>query len=451
MIALILRVALLVLIVAPIVTTRARGQWEEGVPLARDGARLMVDGKPFAAVAVNKHELLDQYMAALLGKSEEEAAQARAAGKRSLERLQELGVTVIRVRVSGFWPAQIERTYLNEDPAVREAFWQALDEMLDDCDAAGVRVVATIAWHLGGWADLGHESLRELLTDPNSASRTMLNQWIEDLVTRYRDRDTILFWELTNEANLAADLRPQHPDDGILGPKLEQPAPHLVRGPVVRDGRNNYSSDELAALTRELCRLIKGLDSQHLVGTGFSAPRPAAWHLWLGSIRRSDRMDWTVDTPEEQADYLRLITPEGVDLVSLHTYGADFERMLDLKLAADGIGLPVYVGELGMSVQTFGEPVYDAEGAREGLRIACQAMREMGIPLTLLWTWDEWGKPVHEPVLRPDTQPAVVEVLREANAAAQEGAGPLAAEPEELRERMRELSEELRGWTPATP
>ncbi len=451
MIALILRAAVLLIVIALTVATGALAQWREGVALAREGAQLTYDAQPFAAVGVNKHELLDQYMASLLGASDEDAAEARAAAKRSLERLKKLGITVIRVRVSGFWPAQIERTYLHEDPGVREAFWGCLDEMLDDCDAAGIRVVATITWHLGGWADLGHESLRELFTDPRSTSRTMLNQWIEDLVTRYHARDTILFWELTNEANLAADLRPQHPADGILGPKLERPAPHIVRGPVVRDGRNNYSSDELVALTRELCRLIKGIDSQHPVGTGFSAPRPAAWHLWLGSIRRADRMDWTVDSPEEQADYLRMITPDGVDLVSLHTYGADFERMLNLKLAADGIGVPVYVGELGMSAQTFGEPVYDDDGAREGLRIACQAMREVGVPLTLLWTWDEWGKPIHEPVLRPDTQPAVAEILREANAAAREGIGPLAGEPDELRERMRELSEELKGWTPGTP
>lgn len=448
MIALTLRSVVLPIGILLVMQPRVSAQWRQGVPLTREGAQLTYDGQPFAAVGVNKHELLDQYMAALLGKSDQEAAEARAAAKRSLERLKALGITVIRVRVSGFWPAQIERTYLSEEPEVRQAFWKCLDDMLDDCDAAGIRLVATIAWHLGGWADLGHESLRELFTDPRSTSRTMLDQWVQDLVARYRDRDTILFWELTNEANLAADLRPQHPEDGVLGPKLERPAPHIVRGPVVRDGRNNYSSDELAALTRELCRLIKGIDSQHLVGTGFSAPRPAAWHLWLGSIRRSDRMDWTVDGPEEQGDYLRMVTPEGSDLVSLHTYGPEFERMLNLKLAADSIGVPVYVGELGMSVQTFGEPVYDDDGAREGLRIACQAMREMGVPLTLLWTWDEWGTPVHEPVLRPDTQPAVTEILREANAAAREGAGPLAGEPEELRQRMRELSAQLAGVKP---
>lgn len=415
-------------------------EWIPGVALKSDGARLTYAGRPFSVVGVNKHELLDQYAAELLGHSPDQAAHALEAARASLAKLQEIGVTVIRVRVSAFWPAQIEQTYLSNDRKVVDRFWEAVDRMLDDCDAAGIRVIPTIAWHLGGWADLGHESLRELFCDPLSESRRLLHQWIRDLVGRCKDRDTILFWELTNEANLAADLRPQFKDDGVLAPKLDRPAPHLVRGPVIRDGRNNYSSDELAALTRELCRLIRSIDPVHLIGTGFSAPRPAAWHLWRGSLRRADRMDWTVDTPEEQADYLRLITPEGVDLVSLHTYGQEFERILDLKLAADSIGAPCYAGEIGVSPQTFGERVYDNPRAVEALQIMLQAMREIGVPLSLVWTWDEFGTPVHEPVLRPDSQPDVVEVLRKANEAAQTQAGEPPPEVEQLRARLRALA-----------
>ncbi|MGQ9732826.1 MAG: cellulase family glycosylhydrolase [Candidatus Zipacnadales bacterium] len=433
---------------ALLVTCMAYAEWQPSTPLTRQGSQLLYEGKPFAAVGVNKHELLDQYMAELLGKSPQEAQAAREAAKASLAKLQNLGVEILRVRVSGFWPAQIEATYLNDDPAVVKRFWACLDAMLDDCDVAGIRVIPTIAWHLGGWADLGHESLRELFCDPDSQSRRLLHQWTRDLVARYKDRDTILFWELTNEANLGADLRPMFAEEGVLRPKLDKPAPHLVRGPVIRDGRNNYSSDELAALTREWCRLIKSIDPRHLIGTGFSAPRPAAWHLWLGSLRRADQMDWTVDTSEQQADYLRLITPEGVDLVSLHTYGAEFERILDLKLAADSLGIPVYVGEIGISPEGFQKPVYDDPNATQGLALALQAMREIGVPLTLPWTWDEWGTPVHEPVLRPEAQPEVVKVLREANEMAHGSAGKPLADTETLRERMQQLSEALKALLP---
>jgi len=425
--------------------------WREGVALSREGATLTYNGAPFACVGVNKHELLSQYLVAVRGGSEQEAKEAREAARQSLSRLADCGVAVARVRMSAFWPAEIEATSLNEDPAVRQAFWAAMDQMLDDCDESGIRVVATIAWHLGAWADLGHESLRELFCDPRSKSRELLDGWVTELVTRYADRDTILFWELTNEANLSADLRPQFAEDGTLGPKLDRPAPHLVREPVVRDGRNNNSSDELAALTRELCALTKSIDQTHLVGTGFSAPRPAAWHLWLGSIRRSERMDWTKDTPEQQADYLRLITPEGVDLISLHAYDDNLLDLQILKLAADSIGVPVYIGEFGASAGVFPEPVYDSPAAVEDLRLSLEGVQAMGLPMVLLWTWDEWGKPVHEPVLRPESQPAVVQALRDANEAAQSGLQDPPPAPEQVSEKLRELQTRLEGLRPKRP
>lgn len=44
----------------------------------------------------------------------------------------------------------------------------------------------------------------------------------------------------------------------------------------------------MAAFVRETTFLVKSLDPNHLVGTGFSLPRPYAWHLWLGSLRRAN-------------------------------------------------------------------------------------------------------------------------------------------------------------------
>jgi hypothetical protein len=229
-------------------------------------------------------------------------------------------------------------------------------------------------------------------------------------------------------------------------------AKELLGGPVVRDGRNNFSSDELAGLTRDLCRLIKQVDPRHLVGTGFSAPRPAAWHLWLGSLRRATAMDWTEDSPEQQADYLRLITPPEVDLVSLHYYGEgrgvlSLRSMATLKQAADSLATPVYIGETGLGPDVFGEPVYDKPQAVASLQALLRAWREIGFPLALAWTWDEWGEPSHEPVLRPDTQPKAVEVLRAANEAAQAGE-PRTPGADALTTRLEEIAAQLGALRP---
>ncbi len=414
--------------------------------LTRRGAQLLMAGEPFRAVGVNKHELLDEYVADLLGRGD--AAASIAAARRSLDQLAPLGVNVIRVRGSQFWPAQIEKTYLGPAEA-RETFWRRYDLMLNDCAARGLKVVLTIGWTLGAWADLGHESLRQFACDPHSRSRRLFDAWVRDLVTRYKDNDTVLFWELTNEANNTVDLRPRKPR-GVLRPLPVpgRPHEHLFHDPVVRDARNNWTADELAAFVRETAMLVKSIDPNHLVGTGFSRPRPSAWHLWLGSLRRAKKMDWTRDSEAEQMRMVWLLAPDPVDLVSFHYYLSPRKRRTPLgdiavvKKAADAIGKPVYWGEAG--VGGFPGSVYDHEAARTGLRRLLDAARVLDIPLVLLWTWDETGQPAHEPIIRPGRRPEVADMLRRAHAQARH----LAAEqkkgvaPEDVR-RLKALDQKF--------
>ena len=410
--------------------------------LERDGARLLRRGMTWRCVGINKHELLDYYLAGAAPCFDGDYEKERATARSALARLSETGVDVIRVRATGFWPTQIEQTYYS-GPDRRRLFWERFEQMLDDCDDAGLRIIFTLAWHNGGWADLGHEPLCELIANPHSTSRLMLEEWIRDCVSRYRSRETVLFWELVNEANLSADLKPHFGTEGALWPKdLTKPHAHLFADPVVRDERNNYTSEELAAYVRELAILVKSIDSNHLVSTGFSAPRPAAWHMWMGSLRRTGKMDWTRDTDEEQADYLRLITPDQIDLISIHHYVTGDVDMLALyKRVADGLKKPLYIGECGPCESVFGPHPYASATGVKAMEQLMGATQALDVPLVLWWTWAETDLPIHEPMLDPARHPDALKLLEASSKRAasrkEEPRGELSAES---LERFRECS-----------
>ncbi len=375
--------------------------------LCREGIQLLLDGQPFRTLGFNKHELLSLYLADFFGRDRKEAL---TSARKSLDALAQTGMVALRVNALPFWPAEIERTYIE----ARDVFWKRFDEMVADCRQRGLRLIPVLMWHIA-FPDLASESLQDFVNHPRSKSRRLFEGWVEDIVTRYKDDPTILFWELTNEANLTVDLKPMFPQGVIVPRDLTKPYKHLVRNPGPRDERNNWSADELAAFVREITFLIKSLDPNHLVGTGFSLPRPSAWHLWLGSLRRAKKMDWTKDSEEEQANFIRLINPEPVDLISFHFYlGGEeaLDQIVMLKRVADELEKPVYAGELGVSTKAVPQG-YSHPAGQEGLRCVLEMMEALDVPMVLIWSWDDYCKPLHEPTVYSDKHSEVVAMLRE--------------------------------------
>ncbi|MCS7186638.1 MAG: cellulase family glycosylhydrolase [Armatimonadota bacterium] len=385
----------------------------EGLPktfLRRYGTQLLLDGQPFRSFGVNKHELFQSYYLADFLGGERKSALSEV--HRSLDALAKTGMTIVRFHALPFWSAQIEDTYLKQ----RGVFWQRFDEMMKDCRERGIRLVPVLLWNIGAFIDIVGESLQDFANLPNSKSRQMFNAWVEEIVSRYRDDATILFWEVTNEANLTVDLRPHSPE-GVVAPRdLTKPYKHLTRNPGPRDWRNHWSADEMAAFVRETASLIKSLDKNHLVSAGYSIPRPSAWHLWLGSLKRAKKMDWTRDSDEEQANYIRMIHPEPLDFVDCHFYldpDETFDQLVLLKRVADELEKPVYVGEAGLSVKAVGEKGYNNPIALDGLRVYLEAIEALDLPLVLFWGWDDFCKPPHEPSIRSAEHKKLISLLSE--------------------------------------
>src|SRR5260370_31077565 len=131
----------------------------------------------------------------------------RAVAKKALEDARAAGLGFFRVAVTGYGPTEFE-TQVNDlalwqnDPP---RFWSALDAMVDDLDAAGIRLVPSFVWNNTQFPALGHDSLASFVRNPEAASRRLFGQFLRDFIPPYKTRRPSLFYELGNEFNRLPD------------------------------------------------------------------------------------------------------------------------------------------------------------------------------------------------------------------------------------------------------
>jgi len=158
--------------------------------LQRWGMDLVLEGRPFRAVGVNKFDLALQFI-----RGGEEREQAR----RALADIAGAGFTVVRFGAVGFYPRDLE---LWPSPE----YWRRWDDLVATARGHGLRLVPVLVWNTYLFPDLAGESVQDMMTNRDSRSRQYLELYVHQVVSRYRDEPTILFWELWSELNLGADL-----------------------------------------------------------------------------------------------------------------------------------------------------------------------------------------------------------------------------------------------------
>ena len=365
----------------------------DGDFLKRSGTDLRLDGKPFRLVSVNKFDLFLRYLKG--GDDRTQAANALASAAKH-------GFTAIRFSGVGFYPVDM-KTWPRQD-----AWWGAFDALVADAKRLGVRLIPVVNWNTSLFPDMAQECIQDMLLNPDSRSWQYLELYTRQLVGRYRDNDTILFWELSNEINLGADLGPMHPYgyEGLNWPDLGTS--------FMRLRRDNYTSDDMIVYTKRLAGVIRSVDANHLIATGNSAPRPAAQHL----RKQKSEMDWTQDTLDELVTYMRDTNPDPIDLISIHFYSEhdnmrfgnkdplSARPLVELKQAADRVGKPLYIGETG--------DAYEKRPDTPFLKGVVARAARLKIPLTLVWQWESPGDPND---VNPTRTPAVVEMMERVNGA----------------------------------
>lgn len=332
-----------------------------------------------AGMGVNKVDLFAQYMgtASQGDGSPEFKRVTRAMARKSLDDARDAGIRLMRVPVAG--PTPFARDpgrdlgLWRTNPA---AFWAQMDEMMDDLDARGIRIVPVLMFSGKKFADMAGEDMGRLIREPASKSWPLVAAYATEFITRYKGRGTIEFYELTNELNNSVDLDLE----GRCG---------RGQGKAACELDSNITHQQLVDFSGRFAALVRRLDPSRKISSGFSMPRPIAEAL----RRNPEWQKGSPGRPDTREDFRRNLADlhRHVDIISVHFYvgeknrrfgsADELETLSEAKRAADAIGKPLYVGEFGVE--------NSADPAQVDLLLRMmERVRQLGIPYATVWVWD---------------------------------------------------------------
>jgi len=307
----------------------------------RDG-KFYLQGKPFAEISFNKFDLFWEIFDLINnGKADtQEYRDMIASEDHALSDLHEMGFHSIRFFAAPWGNWTLRPVF--DDPVKRESiFHKAMDATLDLCDKNQIKVVYSLgaadfddtAIVNGKWVH-GPEEKRELIADPNSRGRQELYRYIDDVVGRYKNRKTILMWEISNETTLGADIIPDQNN--------------------IYQGERMPNLADVAHFFNDVATRIKADDPLHLVNSGGSCLRGSQWNMYT-------RHNWTKDTLAEQAKAFDLLyANSAVDVIDIHYY-TNNKNINETIQGANGEALPMNIQRCMEAVRPIGKPVMIGE------------------------------------------------------------------------------------------
>ena len=303
----------------------------------------------------------------------------RAMGQKSTLDARDAGFSFLRVAAAGYgpsWPDDPQHDDLalwRSDP---HAYWTRVDALFDTVDQANLRLIPSFIWNAAQFPALAHETVRDLITNPQSGSMLLAQRYITEFVMRYRNRPTVLFYEMGNELNLLADL------DSNRRCRREYAAQ-----PFRCISTGNFSTDDLTMFSKRIVNLLHELDPSRRISSGFGNLRPAAAHLAKRPEWSQEGPDWTQDSLAEFTSFIRLQNAS-FDIASLHLYpGSDTVRpTLGTRSPSD------YTQLVARLMHPLGKKVFVGEFAdpnNTGLSGSIATLLQTGvIDGAALWAWE---------------------------------------------------------------
>ena len=361
-------------------------------------------------LGANKFDLLLQYTGRASGGDGSPAylRVTRDMGRKAIQDGADAGFVFFRVGVTGFSPSTAADKHKNDlslwlaDPP---AYWRLVDAMFDDLDRAGIRLVPTLVWNAAQFPAIANENIGTLIRDPHSKSRALLERYVAAFIDRYKDRKTILFYELSNELNLQVDL------------DLHRRCLDRARDPAQCSVTDNFTTDQMIAFSRQMVSFIKQHDPNRHVSSGFSLPRPAADHLERRPEFSAQGPDWTPDTPAEFKDNLTR-TQSPFDIVSVHVY----QDSKDVRISRPADRTYEIVDDVGTVAHANHQSAFVGEfaGDQEFVSHVSDALKGGTIDYASVWIWEfyqfdtrhSFNTPASSSSLEPGSTDAAIAGLR---------------------------------------
>lgn len=290
--------------------------------------------------------------------------------------LSKRGIPFVRFMACGFWPKNWE-LYQKD----KKTYFRLLDEVVKCAEQDHVGLIPSLLWCSSTVPDLVGEP-RGQWGNPSSKTNAFMRQYVKEVVTRYRNSPAIWAWEFGNELSLDADL-----------PNAAEHRPAIVPSlgtPTSRSAADDLTHDDVVTAYREFAKAVRRYDPTRPISSGASLPRPAAEHLRA-------KQGWTQDSKQQFAKNLTDITPDPLDLVSIHLYPFDrknrfnqkdtpYDQILEICMKTSAkMGKALFVGEFGAPDDAkHGGPTF----AKQQFFEILHAIEKTRVPLAALWVYD---------------------------------------------------------------
>ena len=325
---------------------------------------LMRDGKPYRAIGVNYFSAFYRTLLSVGNKDE-----SYKEGFKILK--EQYNIPFIRFMAGGYWPIDWDLYF--ED---KEKYFKLLDQLVDEADKYEIGLIPSILWYCKGIPDLMGEHMIDF-EDPNSRSSKFVKQYVNDIVSRYKNRHVILAWEIGNEYMLQADL----PGDNHGMPKIAVcKGTRPFRTPADKPTRKMFN-----AVFKYAVDEIRKIDPFRMISTGDAVPHQYAWHnIHNGS--------WDIDTFEQYEEVLAGDT-KLVDSISIHVYPHHDRLYFPSKVSVETLiklsndiakkfKKPLFIGEFG-APKTLGP-----EKEKEIFFKVLNAIEHNKVSLSAIWVFD---------------------------------------------------------------